>query len=152
MSVFVRWLFRKFVGSKRQVLLFAATVPTAPSEAVAAPVALEVSAEANSSPDQTPPSTLNLRRARPYLFAARLRCVAKLNPPKGRRLLPAKIRAKLKSMKVSPQLFPVKRQKLVAIRPVTKIILARPVRKSAIIIPLPTGAQRAALIRAKRAA
>ena len=150
MSVFVRWLFRKFMGSKRQVLLFAATVPTAPSEAV--PVALEVSAEANPSPDQTPPSTLNLRRARPYLFAARLRCVAKLNPPKGRRLLPAKIRAKLKSMKVSPQLFPVKRQKLVAIRPVTKIILARPVRKSAIIIPLPTGAQRAALIRAKRAA
>ena len=96
------------------------------------------------------PAPANLHRKRLFLFAARLRSVAKLNHRKDRNR--PSLKAGRKTLKRAPQLFPVKRKAVVAKRPTTKIIVTPPKRPSAVIIALPTGAQRAALVKARRAA
>ena len=97
--------------------------------------------------DAKPLSPINLRRKRPSLFAARLRCVARLNGRKGRKPAlrgrysknatprPAALAATAK--KRSPNLFPVKRQAIKPKRATTRIIDTTPKRKSAIIIRFP---------------
>ena len=157
MSVILRWIISKFKGlrppaSPLAVAPITFTPAATGTPAVTGPVAPPIATEDLAGPANSGTTTPSLHRKRPFLFAARLRCVAKLNPPKGRKPGSPAIRPARKSMKPSPQLFPVKRQKPVAKRATTKIIIAKPQRKSAIIIPLPTGAQRAALLRAKRAA
>lgn len=89
---------------------------------------------------------------RPFLFAARLRSVSKLNSRKDRKRRQPALKAGRIALKRAPQLFPVKRKGAVAKRPATKIIVATPMRPSAIIIVLPTGAHRAALVKVRRAA
>jgi hypothetical protein len=90
-------------------------------------------------------SPLNLRRTRPSLFAARLRCVARLNVRKGRKQAlrgryqqaSRPVAVKATAAKRSPTVFPVKRQAVKPKRATTRIIDTRPKKKSAVIIRFP---------------
>lgn len=104
-----------------------------------------------------------LSQRKPSLFAARLKCVARLNGRKGRKQGLRSRRSKISvprpavvsksKPKRSPTLVPVKRQAVKAKRAVTRVIEIKPKqRRSAVIIRLPVGAARTIALRVARAA
>ena len=105
------------------------------------------------------PNRLAKRRSRSFLFAARLRSVAKLNTHRnarkhlvvGKGRLNLKAQPKVATAKRTPALFPAKVKPATAKRPTTRIIIAKR-RPTAEIIKLPVRMPMPAAPRLKRAA
>ena len=160
MSEFVKWLLGRFKPSPMRLAVGSSDAEAVQAGASDSAPSNQIAALASTAPQPLPPmfqiypspasGAPELRRVRPFLLAARLRCVAKLNP--RRKFTRTTGQPNRRATKRSPHLFPVKSKAVVRKRAKTKIIVAKPQRMSAVILRLPLASSKATHFRLKRVA